>query len=232
MNVSSPDSNGQCKIDADISIKNPLLESVALFKTNYLLFNDKNALICKGSNESETSVEPGESEDISFFGSVNQEQLRHSKDLTLNVTTRLFKRNVFKFGPFKVNDKEGLSVHTGDFNFDGTNEDIVFSIYRTEVDEEGDICLEIMCSINNRSDKAIEECKVVSQINDQKGIQIDYTADSDKLRRHSMNGFLTSFFGLKAKRVRNSSIEIEISFFCEVYSEDMKNTVGLRLEHG
>ena len=225
--IGRPDSDGECGIDLEFSVDNKYDEDVMLIK--YDVFHiAKNGYVIASDlrNSNECLLEKGDVEDLQSWGTVHQRYLGSGKEVSVQVQARLFKREFFKFGPFKIPENEEVAWLEAKIKSETINNDIKISLARSAPDDDGAVQIEIMTKIINMKNVYLESPELKVSLFDRTGAEIENNSDSIDLTPYSASILRPSCWGLKPKKIKGGTVEFSITIYQQIGMETIEGTAN------
>jgi hypothetical protein len=228
--IERPDSDGECSIDLEFKIKNNHDDDVMLIKYDAFHLNEKGYLITSDiRNSSQCFLEPGDAEELSGWGRTHERYLTNGSSVTVQVQSRVFKREFFKLGTFNIPESEGVTWLDANVESLIIDNNIKISMTRFEPDDDGEIRIEFMAYIKNQTYAFLEDAELKISLLDRAGAEIESTSSTNDLPPHSATGLEPSIWGVKPKKLKGASAEISITIYEQIGAEVIEGTTQFSL---
>ena len=216
-----PDAEDQSlSFDLEATVENDSDFPVEMIKTSACIVNSDG--ICVGGSsddEIDTFIDPKESSEIDISTGWNIPSAGFSELNKIKIVSDIvmYRREFSKLGLIDVPKKELTCEFVPKTStIAGLVEILGATCYREKQDDEGDVGVQLYCGVRNISNIYIEKVSIKMILIDQEEAQIEDSESSETLPPRVAKVINPSFYGVKAGKLRNSSLRITASIYLPV----------------
>lgn len=223
-----PDSDGDCEIGLEFSVTNDTDEDIFLVRHDAFHFDGNGYLIEADMRNSEDCfLEPGDEVNLSGWGRINEKFLKDSEEASVKVLARLFSREFFKFGPFPTPAPGEVGYVHADVQSTVIRNNIKICVATDVPDDDGDVRIDIMCSLENLSEHFLEMPELSVRLLDRSGAEIESISDSNDTPARAISQLRPSTWGNKAKKIKGGTMEFELKVYKPVSVQMSESSIKL-----
>lgn len=228
--IDRPDSDGDCSIDLEFEVTSSHDEDIRQIKFDALHMTEDGYVIAADQrNSNECFLEKGDVEELRSWGRVHKRFMSPEKSATVRIMARLFKREFFKFGPFKVPESEGVEWISAKIDSQTLEDDVKISVARSAPDDDGEVRIDFLFKAMNKTAVYLESSEVKISMLDRAGAEIEVTSYTSDSPPHSASVFEPSFWGMKPKKIKGATLEISLTVHQEVGAETIEGSTKFPL---
>lgn len=215
--IERPDSDGDCSIHVEFEIENEHEEDVMLIKHEVHHLNEGGYIVASNTRNSHYClIEKGDAEELSVWTRTHARHLAKDKSVTARIQARLFKREFFKLGAFKVPETDGVTWLDADVDSRLVEGKIKITTVRHEPDDDGEVRIELFAYVKNKTQGYLEDCEMNVSLLDRAGAQIESGLSASDLPPDSAVCLEPSLWGIKPKKLKGASMEISITLYTQI----------------
>lgn len=224
----SPDRGGDMTVDCKVIVDNPTQENIRLIRTSTVYVN-KDGLIfaCNLDNDRDEYLGPGE--DSILDPGISDANVKYCGDARDDVRVRVFAtlycREFSKLGEIEVpaHYKQCTTLRKT-VTSSVIDPEIAVVVSRGEPDDNGNIIIETLCGILNRTDKHIGKVLLKTELLDNEGEVIHTDESQSELAPHAVTCIEGSIWGLRKGQLGGARCRCSLSVFVPVHRETCEAT--------
>jgi hypothetical protein len=142
--------------------------------------------------------------------------------VTAQIQARLFKREFFKLGTFKLPESEGVTWLDASLESLAVENNIKISMTRFEPDPDGEVRIEFIAHIKNKTNFRLEDAELKVSLLDRAGAEIESSTSSNDLPPHSSANLDPTLWGIKPKKLKGASVELSITIYEQIGATNLE----------
>jgi hypothetical protein len=232
--IGPTDSDGERRANLEFEITNTYGQDISLVLYSAQYLDTAGRLLGSIDEDSQFCLlENGDSESISSGGYIDNSIVRGSQECLARLQVRFFNRIFAKFGPFDVPEKEGAAHYK--ISIPGSpleqeigglvnGDDIVVSVSRLRPDDDGEVRINIICGLKNKSKIYSERNEIKISLLDRNGEEIEETTEEKGLPAGAFACFKPRFWGIKQSRLKKASFEIKMAVYQQIGTVEFESS--------